>query len=394
LEQTIATRPATLRQCAILAAGRATGVEVGGRPLVAWLMREMLRFGVDEFLFLTEQLPRAVEHAVLAAAAMLPRRVAVSFSEQPHRAGTGGALWHAAAQLHPRFLLCNGDSLFDCNIAALLCDFAKDGPDVLARMVVREGAPTAGRGIVTMVGDGSDAAAASGAGRINAGIYALDRRLLDSLSPSCSLECDLLPLLARGGRLRATVLHGWLVKFEAPADLARAHSEISAALHRRALFLDRDGVLNHDHGYVASVDRWDWVDGARAAVAAATAAGWHVFVVTNQSGVARGLYGEAEVEALLGWLADELRRAGGTLDDWRYCPYLVDGTLDAYRRDSDWRKPGPGMLNDLLRVWELNPARCVMIGDKPSDMQAAAAAGMRGVLFDGGNLLDTVRGLL
>ena len=128
-------------------------LQVGGRPFIAWLMREMLRFGVDDFVILTGHLPLAVEDAVLNAADSLPRRVTVRFSEEPHRAGTGGALFHAAPLLAERFLMCNGDSLFDCNIAALLADFARDPDDVLARMIVRE-IPDASRyGTVTLDGE-------------------------------------------------------------------------------------------------------------------------------------------------------------------------------------------------------------------------------------------------
>ena len=407
------TRPATLRQCAILAGGLGTRLgaitaetpkpvlEVGGRPFIAWLMREMLRFGVDDFIILTGHLPRAVEDAVLSAADALPKKVTVRFSEEPQRAGTGGALHHAAPMLSDRFLMCNGDSLFDCNIAALLADFAKDGDDVLGRLVVRNIPDTSRYGTVSLDGDRvtafaerPDTAGAAKPGFINAGIYALDRRVLDRLAPSCSLERDLLAPLAAEGALRATRQHGWFVDIGIPADLDHARRELAACMDRPALFLDRDGVLNLDHGYVSSQDRWDWVPGAREAVALATSHGWHVFVATNQAGVARGLYGEPDVTALQAWVADELRRAGGTLDDFRYCPYHIEGRVDAYRRESDWRKPAPGMLLDLISTWQLDPRRCVMVGDKPTDMQAAEAAGMAGHLFTGGNLLDLVAPIL
>ena len=406
------TRPATIRQCAILAGGLATRLgdiaadtpkpvlEVARRPFIAWLMREMLRFGVDDFIILTGHLPRAVEDAVLSAADALPKRVSVRFSEEPQRAGTGGALFHAAPLLGERFLMCNGDSLFDCNLAALLAGFAGDGADVLGRVVVRE-IPDASRYGAVMVTDDRVTAFAerpadcvAGPGLINAGIYALDRRVLDRLTSSCSLERDLLAPLTGEGALRATRQHGWFVDIGIPADLAHARRELAACMDRPALFLDRDGVLNVDHGYVGSQDRWEWVDGAREAVALATSHGWHVFVVTNQAGVARGLYGEPDVDALQRWVADELRRAGGTLDDWRYCPYHTEGHVDAYRRESDWRKPAPGMLLDLIRAWELDPRRCLMVGDKESDMQAADRAGVRGHLFRGGSLLEFVTPLL
>jgi D-glycero-D-manno-heptose 1,7-bisphosphate phosphatase len=374
-------------------------LEVARRPFIAWLMREMLRFGVDEFVILTGHLSAAVEEAVMQAADALPKRVKVVFSEEKLRAGTGGALFHARAHLAERFLLCNGDSLFDCNVAALLGDFAKDGPDVLGRLVVREQPEAARYGAVSVQGDRivdflERPAPGAGAALMNAGIYAIDKRLLDRVSETCSLERDILPALAHSGALRATRQSGWFVDIGVPEDLAHARRELTSCLDRPALFLDRDGVLNLDHGYVGSRDRWEWVQNAREAVALATAHGWHVFLVTNQAGVARGLYGEADVDALLVWVADELRRAGGTLDDWRYCPYHTEAKIDAYRRDSEWRKPAPGMLVDLMRVWDVEPRHCLMVGDRDIDMQAAAAAGVRGALFPGGDLLAFVKPLL
>jgi len=177
-------------------------------------------------------------------------------------------------------------------------------------------------------------------------------------------------------------------------DLARAQHELPARCRRPALLLDRDGTLNIDHGWVGTRERFEWVEGAREAVAMATARGWHVFVVTNQSGIARGLYDEAALLALHAWMADAVRAAGGTIDDIRYCPFHPEAPLADWRRDSDWRKPAPGMILDLLQAWGLDPARCVLVGDRPTDMAAAEAAGIAGRRFPGGNLAAFVAPLL
>jgi D,D-heptose 1,7-bisphosphate phosphatase len=401
---------ATVRQCAILAGGLGTRLgaltlatpkpvlEVGARPFLSWLMREMLRFGVDDFLLLIGHLSSVVEDAVRAAAEQLPRRVNVRFSAEPAPAGTGGALFHAKTLLADRFLLCNGDSLFDCNLAELLRDAAGDGAETVGRMLLRQTADASRYGVVALEGDrirSFQARPAPGTpGIINAGVYLLGRQILEDVAPSCSLEQDVLPALAAAGRLRGTLAEGWFIDIGIPSDLARARQELPGRLCRRALFLDRDGVLNVDHGHVGTRDRWQWMPGALDAVRLATACGWHVFVVTNQSGVARGMYDEAAVQALLAWVADEARGVCGTIDDARYCPYHPEGVIPAYRRVSDWRKPAPGMLLDLIRAWELDPQGCVMVGDAQTDLEAAAAAGMRGHLFPGGNLAEFVAPIL
>lgn len=164
---------------------------------------------------------------------------------------------------------------------------------------------------------------------------------------------------------------------------------------RPAAFLDRDGVLNHDDGYVHRAEAVRWVDGARAAVRRLNAAGLRVFVVTNQSGVGRGLYGEAQVEALHRWMAAEIDSAGGRIDDWRWAPHHPDAADPRLRHpDHPWRKPNPGMLLDLMARWPTDRARSLLIGDQPRDLAAAAAAGVEGRLFPGGDLDAFVRALL
>ncbi len=140
--------------------------------------------------------------------------------------------------------------------------------------------------------------------------------------------------------------------------------------------------------------QFEWVDGALDAIRYATRQRWHVFVVTNQSGVARGRYDEAAVRGLLNWIGEEARRTGGTVDDWRYCPFHPEASVEIYRRTHDWRKPSPGMLLDLMKAWEVDPSRSVMIGDQETDMSAAAAAGVTGRLFRGGNLLSFIQPLI
>lgn len=163
---------------------------------------------------------------------------------------------------------------------------------------------------------------------------------------------------------------------------------------RPAAFLDRDGVLNLDTGYAHRPEEIEWVDGAMQAVALLKERGYFVFVVTNQSGIARGLYDVTDVETLHRWMNARLQEHGGLIDDFRISPYHPDFDDGRFTALTDWRKPKPGMLLDLLAQWDVDVSRSFMIGDRATDMEAAKAAGLPGHLFKGGDLLEFVNGLL
>jgi D-glycero-D-manno-heptose 1,7-bisphosphate phosphatase len=163
--------------------------------------------------------------------------------------------------------------------------------------------------------------------------------------------------------------------------------------------LDRDGVLNLDLGYVHRTDQLVLVGGAAAAVRRLNEAGWAVCVVTNQSGVARGLYDEVQVERFHAALDAVLAAAGAYVDAWYYCPYHPEATVPRYRHpDHPDRKPNPGMVLRALADFAEPAERAFLVGDQPSDLEAARRAGVRGVLFDGGDLdalvAEVLRGMV
>ena len=170
----------------------------------------------------------------------------------------------------------------------------------------------------------------------------------------------------------------------------------SRPVRRGAVIFDRDGVLNvdTDTGYAHRPDQIVWIPGAMAAVKAVNDAGLFAFVATNQGGIAHGLYGEGDVRALHDWMAGELKAAGARIDAFVYSPFHPEGTVAAYRADAPCRKPNPGMILDLLARFPVDRQRTVMIGDRASDMQAAAAAGIAGELFHGGDLRVLVEAVI
>jgi len=397
-----ASNPVPVDQCVILLGGLGTRLgeltrdipkpllPVGERPFIDVLIGEAVRRGFRDILLLAGFRSEVVTDYVAGLKTRLPQGARVALSVEPEPLGTGGALAFARMQLAGRFLLLNGDTWFDFNWLDLL-DVAGEGSVIAAREV-----PLADRYESLLVSpDGRvEAIVPRGAGAspalINGGVYLLHRDDLDGFSGKFSIEEDLLPALVARDRLRARSYNGFFLDIGVPETYAAAQIEIPARQRRPALFLDRDGVLNHDDNYVGSIECLRWIDGAAEAVRLANGLGFYVFVVTNQAGVARGFYDELAVATLHGEMAARLRASGATIDDWRYCPYHPEAILDAYRGVHPWRKPQPGMLLDLMDHWPVDVAASLLVGDQPTDLAAAQAAGISALQFAGGNLRDFI----
>jgi D-glycero-D-manno-heptose 1,7-bisphosphate phosphatase len=166
-----------------------------------------------------------------------------------------------------------------------------------------------------------------------------------------------------------------------------------AQSQRPAAFLDRDGVLNVDHGYAYRPDQLEWIAGATQAVRLLNEAGYIVIVVTNQSGVARGLYDEPAVQKFHTYMQEALRAQGAHIDAFYYCPHHPEGTIKELAVRCNCRKPGTGMLEQAAREWPIDLGRSFLIGDKDIDMAAAAAFKVRGIKFDlaESSLIELVR---
>lgn len=162
----------------------------------------------------------------------------------------------------------------------------------------------------------------------------------------------------------------------------------------KAVFFDRDGVLNVDVGYLYRIEDLVWVDGAREALAYLSKLGYKIFVVTNQSGVARGYYTIEDMNKLHAHMVSELEKCGAKVEKFYYCPHHKEGKVVEYAIDCDCRKPKPGMLLRAFAENDLEKEACFLIGDSKRDVEAAEAADIKGYLFKGGSLLEFVKNIV
>ncbi|MAB10215.1 HAD-IIIA family hydrolase [Hyphomonas sp.] len=358
------------------------------------LLENAARMGFTDLVLLAGHLGDQVE------AAYHGRRVGeatIRVVRESQPMGTGGALAQAADALDERFVLLNGDSFFDINLRVLTAAPLPEGGGRLALRMVDD---TARYGSVQL----SDTKISAfieknpdltGPGLINGGIYYLDRAMVGRIEAPSSIESDVFPELVREGRLEGVPFDGYFLDIGLPETLAQAQRETAALRVRPAAFLDRDGVLNEDHGYTHRVDDLVWMPGAREAIRLLNDRGYRVIVVTNQAGVARGFYDEDAIGIFHAGMQAQLAEAGAFVDAFYHCPYHADGKVPAYTvEDHPDRKPNPGMILRALEDWHVDKDKSFLIGDKPSDMEAARRVGLPGHLYAGGNLQALVSDII
>lgn len=397
----------TPSQCAILCGGLGTRLghltahtpkpllPVNGKPFLEILLFELGRQGFREVLLLAGFESEKIAGYARSSEAARRFSIDIQVSVEPTPAGTAGALFYARDLLQEDFYLINGDTWFDIPLLSLATAQSDRQHQVLGVMALRHVTDAKRYGTVHLkdneVVGFEEKSQSSSEAYINGGVYLLSKRILDSIEPASSLENDVLPLLAKKGALLATKFEqSFFLDIGIPETYLLAQTLVSKAQIRPAAFLDRDGVINVDAGHVGTIERFEFIPGAPDAIRKLNNAGYYVFVVTNQAGIAKGYYSEADHLALMAHMSEQLRTMGAHIDDHRYCPYHPAALDDRYRADHPWRKPGAGMLHDLMSHWQVDLERSFLIGDMPHDLEAASRARVKGFRFEERNLLEFI----
>jgi D-glycero-D-manno-heptose 1,7-bisphosphate phosphatase len=357
--------------------------------LLESLIDEVARFGISDFLVVPGSAAPTADAGSVVRRARDGRPITVTTFE-PEPGDLAEALKRFSDRLCDTFLMISGNTFFDCNIAGLVQPAIEPGR-MMRLAVCREPGPPGcapveldGERVVRM----SRQSQVSGSGWISAGICYARKEVVSLIDRvPCSLKLDILPRLLWIEAVEARRFAGEVIDLGATADPGIRQL---FPIQRAAVFFDRDGVLNEDSGYVHRPHELRWLPGARESVRAVNDSGRFAFVVTNQSGVARGYYDEDAVSAFHAEMQRQLLAVGAHIDAFVFCPHHPDGILPFYARSCDCRKPMPGMLLKVLESWPVRRRDSILIGDRPSDLLAAEAAGLAGRLYGGGDLRQSL----
>jgi D,D-heptose 1,7-bisphosphate phosphatase len=399
---------AIVREALVLAGGLATRLggsaadvpkclqPVAGRPFLDHVIWNLRRQGVRRVVLCTGRLHEAVEAHIGDGSAL---GVEAVYAREPEPLGTAGAVALGARYLAGEIaFVVNGDSLFDVNVVDLAVHLRR-APDADATLALRREPDAARYGAVVLGADGRiesfEERGSSDEALINGGVYCARSAWLASLKVvNSSLERDVFPALTAEGRLVGMVRDGFFTDIGTPESLAGAQGSVAEWRRKPCAFLDRDGVINVDGDYVHTPSEWRFTPGMPEAIRMLNDAGWLVVVITNQAGIGRGLYAEAEFAAFTDWIDERLAEAAAHVDATYHCPHHPTAGVGEYRRECGCRKPAPGMLLQAIEDWAPDVGRSFMVGDMPKDLEAAAAAGVRGIAYRGGNVADLIAGLI
>jgi mannose-1-phosphate guanylyltransferase / phosphomannomutase len=393
-------------QVVILAGGRGTRlgedaqtipkpmVTIGGRPNLEHQVLLAGRHGFSKVLFLTSHLANCIE-AHFGDGRRFGMEISYCAEDPP--LGTAGALRHASRDLDDYFLVLYGDVFVECDLTQLWREHAYNRP--IATLVVHPNDHPYDSDLVEIDAEG----VISGIhpkprpddqylpNLVNAGVAAIERRILNFIPPSRHLDLahDIFPALARGRSLRAYFSAEYFKDFGTPDRLARTRSDfdsgkparLSRSFARPAAFLDRDGVINKEVSHLSDPERMELIPGAAAAIRRLNQAGFLVIVLTNQPVLARG---ECSVEGLRlihNKMETLLGREHAWIDALYFCPHHPDkgfaGEVAELKIDCDCRKPKIGMFERAARDWNVSLPESYGVGDSRRDVLAARRMGLR-----------------
>ena len=345
---------------------------VAGKPFLEWQLEGFRNQGCRDFVLLVGHKKEVIMN-YFGDGSRWGVRIQYSAEETP--LGTGGAFVQGLRRFPcDFFLLVNGDTYFSIPVKAFL-EKAREEPGTVwigAKLMQHPER----YGILEFRSPGlilgfHEKSKTVGEGFINGGIYAGSARAFsDDTEQAFSMENEGFPRLLKKGVLRFVAFGEPFIDIGIPHDFELAQTLIPQwhfAKPRRALFLDRDGILIDDIGYVSKPEEVRLLSESFPLLKQAQSLGFLLIVVTNQAGVAKGKMTLDDVEAVNKKIKDEFQSQGIRLDDFAFCPHHPQGTVPEFSKTSLDRKPEPGLVLKAAEKWGIDLSRSLMIGDKDSD---------------------------
>ncbi len=284
--------------------------------------------------------------------------------------GTGGALNIIKRKKTNDFILINGDTFLDVDIQKLIKSCSKNSYGSLT--LIKNNSYKSNKKLTTMGLKGKNINYKKKGGLMNGGVYYFKKKIFKYIkNKKISLEDEILPSLIRNKKICGLVVKNSFIDIGTPNNFKRGKKFLLKNFTKPAAFLDRDGVINYDRGYVYNFKDFKFRPGVIEGLKFLKRKGYYVFIITNQAGIGKGLYTEKQFLKLHNKLKIKLQKKNIYFDDINFCPYHPNAKIKRYRKVTDLRKPGNLMVKQILNKWHVKPKNSFMIGDKVTDKMCA-----------------------
>ncbi len=290
--------------------------------------------------------------------------------------GSSGALLNAKNSLDNNFLICNGDTFFDINISDLVFEFFKKkklAQIALKRSILKKRYDTFGLKRDGQIIEDLD----KKNNLINSGVLIISKKIVPYLEKFGSLEKKVFKKLIKRKKIFGKKYENEFLDMGTPLSLKKLPKFLNKISLKPCLFLDRDGVINKDTGYVSNQRNFIWRKNIFKFIKKYNDKNYYVIIITNQSGIGRGYYTEKDLSKLHKWMNKKIRSKGGNIDKIYFSPYFKKSKFKKYRKEKNLRKPNTGMIIKAKKDFKINIKKSLLIGDKEVDMYTAINSGIK-----------------
>jgi len=348
-------------------------IKVNGITVIEHIIKNFARFGINEILLLCGYksflFKKKFHNKKLFG-------VSIKCVSEKKPLGTSGALYQSKKYLKDNFLIANGDTFFDININDLIINFFKKKNALLflslKRMKKISRYDVFSIKKKNLLGYRKNSKFIN----INSGLGVMNKKILKYLDKKGSLEKKIFPKLIRDKKLFGKIYFNNFIDMGTYEDLEKLPFFLKNMYFKPALFLDRDGVINKDIGYLSKIKDVVWKPRIFEFIKKFNDNNFYIFVITNQSGIGRGYYTEKDLSVLNTWINTKIREKGGNIDEFFFAPYFKYSKKKKYRLNHKLRKPNIGMIRLASKSWSINLKKSLLIGDSQSDLQTAKNAGI------------------
>ena len=374
------------RECVILAGGYGTRlgkltkktpkplIKINRKPFLLHLIDNIYRQGIKKFYILTHY-----KHEIFLK--ILPKKykeAKIQIIKEKKKLGTAGSINNIKKKLNKKFFVVNGDTFFDINLR----DLEKTTNDAKSNIGVSIVSSEDHIGYksykINKFNEVTDYNFSKSKKKlVCGGVYFFNKKILSKFKKLEILDID--KDLIQGNlnqKIIAKKYNSDFIDIGSPRSLKRSKNFIKKKNMRPCVFLDRDGVINEEKKYVHRRKDFVWRKNIFKAIKLLNDKGYQIFVITNQAGIAKGFYSEKQFNKLNDWMLEEFNKKGSFIDKVYYCPFHPEAKLKKFRKKTNLRKPGNGMILKAFKEWKIIKSKSFLIGDSITDLSAGKKSGI------------------